>query len=112
MLIRERDPLGGIVIREMDFSSQEKTLTEEKPEGTTEIIGILVEKNPGIIASVQKLLTAYGCYIRTRLGLNETFFGETAGHIILELTGDNKQRNLLGNDLAALEGVNVRRMVF
>jgi len=111
-LIKELEPLGGILIREMIFSSQEKAVAGETGEGTTEIIGILVEKKPETVISVQKQLTAYGCYIRTRLGVNESFFGEPAGLIILELTGDHKQRELLEKDLAALNGVHVRKMVF
>ena len=47
-----------------------------------------------MIISVQKILTAYGCNIRTRLGVNEVFFGEPAGLIILELKGEEKQRLL------------------
>lgn len=108
-LIKELEPLGGILIREMEFSSQDKAVSAE---GATEIIGILVEKKPETITSVQKQLTAYGCYIRTRLGVNESFFGEPAGLIILELTGDNKQRALLEKDLSSLKGVHVRKMVF
>ena len=111
-LIKELQPLGGILIREMVFSSQEKAVAGETGEGATEIIGILVEKKPETITSVQKQLTAYGCYIRTRLGVNESFFGEPAGLIILELTGDHKQRALLEKDLGTLKGVHVRKMVF
>jgi hypothetical protein len=111
-LIKELEPMGGILIREMAFTLQERAVAEEKGEGSTEVIGILIEKKTEIVASVQKLLTAYGCYIRTRLGVNETFFGEPAGLIILELTGDHEQRALLEKDLGALKGVHVRRMVF
>jgi hypothetical protein len=46
------------------------------------------------------------------MGVNETFFGEPAGLIILELTGDNKQRDLLEKDLKAIKQVHVRKMVF
>lgn len=53
-----------------------------------------------------------GCNIRTRLGVNEVFFGEPAGLIILELKGDTKQRILLEKDLKALKQVHVRTMVF
>jgi hypothetical protein len=111
-LIKELEPLGGIVIREMVFSGKVKEIIPEKSDGMIEILGLLVEKKPEVVASVQKLLTSYGCYIRTRLGVNETFFGEQAGLIILELIGDSKQRDLLGQDLAVLQGVHVRRMVF
>jgi hypothetical protein len=111
-LCKELEPLGGIAIREMIFASDKKNNPEKPYEGLTEILGVLVEKEHDVVASVQKLLTVYGCYIRTRLGVNETFFGEPAGLIILELTGDQKQRDLLEKDLRSLKQVHVRKMTF
>ena len=111
-LAKELEPLGGIVIREMIFSSDGENLPDKESDGSPEILGILVPKIHDIILSVQKIFTLYGCYIRTRLGVNETFFGEPAGLIILGLTGDNKQRELLIRDLKALYQVHVRKMVF
>lgn len=111
-LIKELEPLGGIVIREMAFTGNGNATLSDKHEGVIEILGLLVEKQSDVILSVQRLLTSYGCYIRTRLGVNETFFGEPAGLIILELTGDHSQRELLEKDLSALKGVHVRKMIF
>jgi len=108
----ELEAIGGIEIREMTFNSEKEYLNKESEEGSVEIIGLLVERNNDVILSVQKLLTAYGCNIRTRLGVNEVFFGEPAGLIILELKGDEKQRILLEKDLKALKQVHVRTMVF
>ena len=110
LLRKELEPLGGILIKEMDFDGN--TANEDEHEGSLEILGILIEKRHNVIAAVQKTLTSYGCYIRTRLGVNETFFGEPAGLIILELTGDQKQRILLEKDLLTLSNVQVRKMVF
>jgi hypothetical protein len=104
--------LGGIEVREMTFNSEKEPLNRESENGRVEILGILVERNQDVIKSVQKILTAYGCNIRTRLGVNEIFFGEPAGLIILELKGDEKQRILLEKDLKALKQVHVRTMVF
>ncbi len=107
----ELEALGGVEIREMLFSSEAETLN--KPlKGSVEILGVLVERSPEVIARVQKILTAYGCNIRTRLGVNEVFFGEPAGLIILELKGDDKQRQLLEKDLKSLKQVHVRTMIF
>lgn len=111
-LIRELQPLGGIVIREMNFSDSEKSEPEKEDTGIIEIIGIMVTRQHEVVIAVQKLLTSYGCYIRTRLGVNEIFFGEPAGLIILELTGDTDQRKLLFKDLTRLKGVQVRKMIF
>lgn len=104
--------LGGIETREMIFNSEKETLNVESANSNVEILGLLVERNHDTILSVQKILTAYGCNIRTRLGLNELFFGEPAGLIILELKGDVKQRLLLEKDLKSLKQVHVRTMVF
>lgn len=106
------ESLGGIELREMTFTAEKETRNVETVNSNVEILGILVERNREVILSVQKLLTAYGCNIRTRLGVNEVFFGEPAGLILLELKGDLKQRLLLEKDLKALKQVHVRTMVF
>jgi hypothetical protein len=111
-LSSELEALGGIEIREMTFTTEKETLNIESENSNVEILGVLVERSHDTIVSVQKLLTAYGCNIRTRLGVNEIFFGEHAGLIILELKGDEKQRILLEKDLKALKQVHVRTMVF
>jgi len=111
-LRKELETLGGIDIREMTFTSGKETLNIESVKSNVEILGILVERNPEVVLSVQKLLTAYGCNIRTRLGVNEVFFGEPAGLIILELKGDEKQRILLEKALKEIKQVHVRTMVF
>ncbi len=111
-LIKELEPLGGIIIREMAFSGSGTESASDESDSLIEILGLLVEKKHDVVASVQKLLTSYGCYIRTRLGVNETVFGEPEGLIILELTGDKKQRELLEKDLGGLKGVQVRKMIF
>jgi hypothetical protein len=104
--------LEGIELREMSFTSDKETLNIESSHNSVEILGMLVERSQPVIALVQKILTSYGCNIRTRLGVNEVFFGEPAGLIILELKGDEKQRILLEKDLKALSKVHVRTMVF
>jgi hypothetical protein len=104
--------LGGIELREMIFTSDKETLNIETADNSVEILGILVERNHDVILSVQKILTAFGCNIRTRLGVNEVFFGEPAGLIILELKGDIDQRLLLEKELKTLKQVHVRTMVF
>jgi hypothetical protein len=106
------EKLGGIELREMIFTADKESLNIVTPDSNVEILGILVERNHDVIISVQKILTAYGCNIRTRLGVNEVFFGEPAGLIILELKGESSQRLLLEKDLKALKQVHVRTMVF
>lgn len=109
-LIKELQSLEGIAVREAAFSS----LLEQPAENGSlpEVLCVLVERNPSVIGSVQRMLTTFGCNIRTRLGVNETFFGEPAGLIILELTGDADQRLLLEKDLRTLPGVHVKAITF
>ncbi|MZQ49405.1 MAG: hypothetical protein GT598_10420 [Bacteroidales bacterium] len=76
------------------------------------VIGILIEnRDKDAIMSVQKTLTAYGCVIRTRLGVNEEFLGRPAGLVLLELTGDEIQMDLLEKDLLKLPGIILGKMV-
>ncbi len=106
------ESLGGIELREMDFSADEEKQNPVPVTGNIEILGLLVERNHDVILAVQKLLTSYGCNIRTRLGVNEIFFGEPAGLIILELKGENLQRLSLEKNLKSLKQVHARTMVF
>ena len=111
-LASELKSLEGIEIREITFTTDKETQNIESVKNSVEILCILIERSQSVVLSVQKLLTSYGCNIRTRLGVNEVFFGESAGLIILELKGDEKQRLLFEKDLKALEKVHVRTMVF
>jgi hypothetical protein len=108
-LISDLVALGGIEVREVAFSS-EKEPAKEEPD--FEVMCILVERDAETIKAVQRMLTAFGCNIRTRLGVNESFFGQPAGLIILELTGDMEQRLLLEKDLRSLNKVHVKTIGF
>ncbi len=105
--------IGGIDLREMTFNDNKPFINFPCEEGSLRFLGILVEKKDLLaISSVQKILTAYGCVIRTRLGVNEEFFGNPAGLILLELMGDEIQMDLLEKDLQGLPDVHLRKMVF
>jgi hypothetical protein len=103
---------GGIEIREMVFTHDKEAVNILTDGGNIEIMGLLVVRDRDVVQSVQKILTSYGCNIRTRLGVNEVFSGQPAGMIILELKGDARQRLLLEKDLKAMDKVHVRTMVF
>lgn len=111
-LVIELEALGGIEVREISFSGEKEMPDGVLESASIEILCLLVGRDQHIINSVQKVLTSFGCNIRTRLGVNETFFGEPAGLIILELTGDKDQRLLLEKDLRKIENVQVRAMIF
>jgi hypothetical protein len=112
ILENELKLLGGIELREMVFTADKEPQNNLKEGTQLEIMGVMVERDKEVVLAVQKILTSYGCYIRTRLGVNELFFGQPAGLIILELKGDVVQRSLLEKDLKALHKVHVRTMVF
>jgi hypothetical protein len=112
ILRSELEALGGVELREMNFNTDSEILNTSSEITSVEILGLLVERNQEVINAVQKVLTSYGCNIRTRMGVNELFYGEPAGLIILELKGDASQRLLLEKDLKALDQVHVRTMVF
>jgi len=78
------------------------------------ILGLYVTNRIKASAKVQELLTKYGCYIKTRLGLHEvaTEFCSESGLIILELFGAVDKQNELENELHAIEGLQVQKMVF
>jgi len=74
------------------------------------IMLILVGKRRESAVAVQKLLTDYGCYIRTRLGLHDA--SETVcaddGLIILELVGDPAKHRELFTALKAVPCLQVK----
>jgi hypothetical protein len=111
-LISELKEIGGIELREMNFDKDELNYDQKSAKFETKILGILIQRNNDLVKTVQKLLSAYGCIIRTRLGVNEIFFDEPAGLIILELNGDKAQMELLERDLRSVNKVLVRKMIF
>lgn len=81
----------------------------------TRILGINVTDRAEVAARVQKVLTLYGCSIRTRLGINDS---EDEGHygsgglIIIELSGDPPEWEKLESELRKIEKVEVNKMDF
>jgi len=102
--------IEGIFVKEMAFSHG----TSDAPvecNGVT-LLGALVPRRDDLGIQVQTLLTTYGCVIRTRLGVNEVYFGEPAGLIILELAGDRTQFASLEKALREIEEIAIGRICF
>lgn len=78
------------------------------------ILGVHITDRLGHVDLVQHLLTEYGCSIRTRLGMHEASAGFCSpnGLIILEMVDDETQTSALMDQLNAIEGVEVKQMVF
>lgn len=75
------------------------------------ILGVHVAQRTKHTAKVQKILSAYGCSIRTRLGLHEAGHGFCSpnGLIVLEVV---EKAGELAAALARVPGVTVKKMVF
>lgn len=72
-----------------------------------EVLLLLVDHRRKIAADVQKILTDYGCYIKTRLGLHDSVLNQCSetGLIFLELAGDKDKHTELANAVNAIDGV-------
>ena len=78
------------------------------------IIGVHVTGRTQKVPKVQEVLTEYGCYIRTRLGLHDATaeFCSPNGVIVLEMLDDEEKRAGLVEALSKIDGVEVQQMVF
>ncbi len=78
------------------------------------IFGVHVTDRANQVPQVQKLLTEYGCNIKTRLGLHrvDEQVCSPRGLILLEMFGDPALCGQLKAKLSKLEGVEVQEMLF
>ena len=78
------------------------------------ILGVHITDRVTKAASVQNLLTEYGCSIVTRLGLHESSpdFCAPNGLLILEMLDDEKVVAELVGKLQAIAGIEVQQMTF
>ena len=78
------------------------------------ILGVHITNRVKNVSQVQKILTQYGCNIKTRLGLHEVGkeFCAPNGLLILETFGDNKKILEMEKKLKKLGGLTVKKMVF
>lgn len=78
------------------------------------ILGVHITERLKEAVEVQKQLTAYGRYIKTRLGLHEIEKGHEApnGLLLLEMVGPDDKTKELCDRLNAITGVEVKSMRF
>lgn len=78
------------------------------------IVGIHVTQRTCHATEIQKVLTQYGCNIRTRLGLHEASEGVCSpnGLILLECVCGGTECGDMIAKLKAIEGLEVQKMVF
>ena len=77
-----------------------------------QIMVIRINKRTESATTVQSVLTEYGCFIKTRLGLHDAGddFCSDAGILILQLCGDGDTD--LVNALNEIEGVQAKLVEF
>ena len=75
------------------------------------ILGVHITDRVDHVNAVQRLLTEYGCSIRTRLGLHEADQGFCSpnGLLVLEMSDDEKTADALAATLKSVEGVEDKR---
>ena len=78
------------------------------------IFGIHITDRVHKAPDVQKVLTQYGCNIKSRIGLHhvDNNVCSPRGLILLEMYGDEAICYELAEKLSAMEGVEVQKMVF
>lgn len=78
------------------------------------IMAIHITQRTKNVPDVQKSLTDYGCFIKTRLGLHETSkdFCSSSGIVILEMLDDADKADQLLDNLNAIEGVEAKLITF
>ena len=71
------------------------------------VLLILIGRRKEEAVKVQKILTRWGCIIKTRLGIHEGVLDNCTdeGLLVLELHGTDEQRGELAGKVAVLEGV-------
>jgi hypothetical protein len=81
------------------------------------VLGVHITDRLQEAVEVQKSLTAFGGYIKTRLGLHEVSpqgseVGSKNGLVLLEMVGPPAKAKQLAKRLNAITGVEVQSMVF
>lgn len=77
------------------------------------VIIILVGNRKEAAVNVQKILTGWGCFIKTRLGIHDGVLENCAdeGLIIMEVVGKNEDHEEICRKLNLLEGVSAKLVV-
>lgn len=83
-------------------------------DDTHRILGVHITDRIERAQDVQATLTAYGCNIKTRVGLHHVHgeYCSPHGLLLLELHGDEKECDAMKAKLESITGVQVDEMVF
>jgi hypothetical protein len=74
------------------------------------ILAVLLGKRKNTAVNVQKILTGWGCVIKTRLGIHDGVNDNCSdeGLLIMELVGSEEQNEELARKLEVLDDVSVK----
>ncbi|MBF0500613.1 MAG: hypothetical protein HQM09_10815 [Candidatus Riflebacteria bacterium] len=74
------------------------------------VLLMLIGKRQEAAVTVQKILTGWGCFIKTRLGIHNGVLDNCseAGLLMLELVGDKEKHEELARKLGLVKGVHVQ----
>ncbi|MCK9223713.1 MAG: hypothetical protein M0R46_02900 [Candidatus Muirbacterium halophilum] len=74
------------------------------------VILILIDSRKDSAVKVQKILTEWGCLVKTRLGLHEGVLSNCSDHglLFLEMVGEKEKHEQIKNLLDNLPGVNAK----
>jgi hypothetical protein len=107
MLVDDLNKIYGIEHKSLVIGDGRESEESIVPGSDIAMLVVLIKNRSEIIGRVQKILTSFGCTIRTRLGINEDIKGENMGLIILELHGENSEMNRLLRSLAGIEDLSL-----
>jgi len=76
------------------------------------VMAVMIDNRKDAAEKVQKILTGWGCLIKTRLGLHDGVLDNCSEHglIILEMVGAEEKHEELCRKLNLLEGVDANYM--
>lgn len=74
---------------------------------TKTVLLVLIGKRKESAVEVQKVLTAWGCLIKTRLGIHDGILDNCSdsGLLILELYGTKEQKDEVARKIELIQGV-------
>ena len=74
------------------------------------VLLILINHRKDAAVNVQKLLTAWGCIIKTRLGIHDGVLDNCSesGLLVLELVGEKDQQEEFARKLELISGVSIK----
>lgn len=78
------------------------------------VLGVHITDRMQKAVEAQKVFSEFGCNIKTRIGLHdvsETYCGPS-GVVLIEFYGSLAEAEKMENALCAIEGVQVKKMVF